>query len=183
MDCRLALIVALLAMGCAGASPAGPVAPGALSGGGLPFDGTRYSLYISGDSSKCGDVKSPQAGTSVTLTLTLQADATGWTATASSGTLALRLQKGTATVHIGLIPVTGSGTGVADDVGIPLQFLPAPPNGTRVTFGGTVPLSGEMPNSVFALGTFDGPMVFSRNGVTSTCPAGAVDWTLNIFRG
>jgi len=37
--------------------------------------------------------------------------------------------------------------------------------------------------SDFSHGTLDGTVVFSRNGVTSTCPAGAVGWTLNRLPG
>jgi len=51
--------------------------------------------------------------------------------------------------------------------------LPAIPNGTRVTFGATG--TEAIP--------FDGTVVFSRNGVTSTCPGGPVSWTLNRVRG
>jgi len=61
------------------------------------------------------------------------------------------------------------------------------PNGTRVTFGATgteaIPLTGLIAFQDFVTGTFDGTVVFSKNGVTSTCPGGAVGWTLNRVRG
>ena len=66
-----------------------------------------------------------------------------------------------------------------------LRGVTPSPSGTRIVLSDPVPLSGEIPSpqvSDFSHGQFGGVVVFSRNGVTSTCPAGAVGWSMNRLR-
>jgi hypothetical protein len=186
---RKALLAPLLiAAACGGGSPSAP--SGATLGGGIPFQvQTRYSLVMMGDSMRCGDVRSPQSGTAVTLDLMMQPDAMGWTATPaveSAGTMSLRFLQGSAPVASFQVSLTGTARGFADDQGMAIGTLSPAPNGTRVTFGATgteaVPFTGLIAFQDFVSGTFDGPVVFSRNGVTSTCPGGAVGWSFNRIR-
>ena len=179
---------ALLALSIAcGGSPAGPSDGSHATGAGIPFQATRYSLQILGDSNRCGDLKTPRAGTVVSLRVTMQPDASGWTATpenASTGTLSIHLIPGTVQVSADQTSLAGTTRGFADDAGISIGGQPAAPNGTRVMIGtGTeaVPHTGLLVFDIAANGTFVGPVTFSRDGVTSTCPAGAVTWQLSRF--
>jgi len=176
------LYPALLSMTvCGGGNPTSP----STTGGGLPFEAGRYSIELLGGSDQCGDIKIPQAGTGVSFVLTLRADATGWTGTTSSGALVMHFQPSTSSMGTPpvAIPLAGTASGFADD-----EAVTAPPgvgigpNGTRATFTSSVPFSGGIPSGLlpgFASGTINGPVVFSRNGVTATCPSGAVGWTMN----
>ena len=127
----------------------------------------------------------PRAGTVVSLRATLQPDASGWTATPenpSNGALSIRFTPGAVPVAAGQTSLAGSARGFADDAGISFGGQPSVPTGTRVTLGtGTdaVPHTGLLVLDIAANGTFDGPVTFSRDGVTSTCPAGAVTFQLN----
>lgn len=159
-------------------------------GGGLPFQGTRYSLQITGGSLECGDVKSPQAGTVVSVYMNLKPDATGWIATADNGTLTLRFEPGSNTAGFGQIALVGTARGSADDQGLaPTPGIPLQLTGTRVTFDdASIPFSGLLPAALvpgfedFGNGKFQGTVVFSRNGVIATCPAGAAGWLINRVR-
>jgi len=139
---------------------------------------------MAGDTTACGDNRSPRSGTAVALDLTMQPDAAGWTATpadASAGTLSLRFEQGPG-AQPPIVALIGTARGFANDQGIATGTQAPVPTGTRVTFGATgteaVPLSGGLAFQQFAQGTFTGTIVFSRNGLTSTCPAGTVAWTL-----
>ena len=117
----------------------------------------------------------------------MQPDASGWTATpenTSNGALSIRFTPGSVPVAVGQTSLAGTARGFADDAGISIGGQPSAPTGTRVTLGtGTdvIPHTGLLALDVTATGTFDGPLTFSRDGVTSTCPAGAVTWQLSRF--
>lgn len=183
MDFRNVLIAPLVIAAACGRSPASPSGTSGTTGGGLPFKSARYSLQVIGDSFRCGDVKSPQTGTTLWITFEMRPDPSGWTGTTADNALTLRFQpagSGTTPLSIGL---SGTARGSAEDEGIPLLPGGGPPrSGTRITLSDPVTLSGQMPSpqvSDFSLGRFDGTVVFSRNGVTSTCPADAVGWSMN----
>lgn len=172
----------LIAVACRG-TPAPPSPSGVPLGGGLPFEGTRYSLQIFGDSGRCGDVTPPVVGTSVGMFVTMTPDATGWTArpeTASAGTFTMRFEPGSAAIGPLQVPIAGSVNGFFDDAGLSGVV---PPNGTRFTAGAgaSVPLSGRSPFTSFATGTFDGIVTFSRDGRTVSCPPGGVSWSVSRF--
>jgi hypothetical protein len=178
---NVVLASTLVAAACGG-SPAAPSGASAAAGGGLPFHAGAYEIDFLGGSLECGDIKIPPAGTSISVRFDMRAETGGWTATATSGTLTLHFRPGAGTQPTS-VALAGTGNGFADDQGITLgPPLVIPPNGTRLTTDGAISLSGAMPPgfvSDFSHGTLDGPVVFSRNGVASTCPAGAVGWTLN----
>ena len=167
MDGRMLLVACCaLISGCGGT----PTAPE--SNGTLPFRPGAYMLDLIGDSVACGDVKNPQAGTAVTVRLNMEVASNRYVATSAQGGLVLRFS----------VALTGTATGSADDEGRTIGGLSIPPKGTRLTVSSSVPLSGEIPSpavSSFASGTLNGTVTFSRDGVSSTCPAGAVGWTLN----
>ena len=169
MKLRLAVLAPfLVAAACGGGSPAAP--SGGTLGGGIPFQvQTRYSRVMIGDSMRCGDIRTAQSGTIVTVDLTMQPDVMGWTATpeiASTGTMSLRFLQGSAPVAAFQVSLTGTARGFADDQGIAIATGPAVPNGTRVSFGPTgteaIPFTGLIAFQDFVAGTFDGTVLFSR---------------------
>ena len=181
---RLVIASALLLAACGGpsTSPTGVSAP---AGGGLPYQADRYRLQILGGSLACGDNKNPQAGTFVNLLVNMKPDATGWTATTEDGGFSLRLEPGSPATAFGPARLTGTARGAADDqVTLPLPTSP-PPSGTRMTIVDAIPVAAVLTALLvpgfadFTTGTFNGAVVFSRNGVTATCPAGAVGFTLS----
>jgi hypothetical protein len=173
----------LAAAACGGGTPSAPAA--VTLGGGIPFQvQTRYSLTVVGNTTACGDSRSPQSGTAVTLDLMMQPDATGWTAApaaSAAGTLSLRFEQGPG-AQSPLVALIGTARGFADDQGTAIGTQTPVSTGTRVTFGATgteaVPLSGGLALQQFAQGIFAGTIIFSRNGLTSTCPGGTVTWTM-----
>jgi len=183
----LAALVTLALGGCGGGSPAGP-SNVPVAAGGLPFSDGAYLVSFIGGSLECGDVKNPQAGTSVSITLQLRRDGSAWTGTAGNA-LTFQFQPGAAPAgppSPSAIGITGTARGSANDEGILLdpnrgQFF-VQPNGTRITFPDNTALSGSFPSPAlltFSQGRIDGTVTFSRNGVTSTCPPGIVGWTMN----
>jgi hypothetical protein len=105
---------------------------------------------MAGNTTACGDSRSPQSGTTVTLDLMMQPDATGWTATPaapSAGTLSLRFEQGPG-AQPSVVSLIGTARGFADDQGSATGTQAPAPTGTRVTFGATgteaVPLSGGL---------------------------------------
>lgn len=81
--------------------------------------------------------------------------------------------------------MTGTARGFADEAGLtPAPDVTIPPKGTRLSTTGTISLSGESFGLLCELsqGRLGGILVFSRNGVTSTCPASVVGWTMNRLR-
>ena len=150
-----------------------------------PLADGRFTLQIAGDSGLCQDIKNPPAGTVANVNLTATHDGETWIArgeTPADGTIEMRLSRTTMPVkgHVGLfdIPVAGSISGVANDATVVI-FPPGPTNRT-VTFNGQVPISGIFrPTPKFADGYYDGTLTFSKDGVSSTCPAGAAGWFLN----
>jgi hypothetical protein len=189
MKRRLVVLAAFLVAACGSGptspSPPSPTSPpSSTSGGGLPFHAARYVMDLSGDSHPCGDdIKVPQAGTTVSFILTLSADPTGWTGTTSGGGLTIHFQPSTNNSFPPFdIPMAGTASGFADDEApVPLPGIDVQPNGTRVTFPAGTSITGGFPTAgfPFSMGSFNGTVVFSRNGVTSTCPSGAVRWTMN----
>lgn len=105
--------------------------------------------------------------------------------TPADGTIEMRLSRTTMAVRansgpVGLlgIPVAGSISGIANDVTVVI-FPPGPTNRT-VTFNGLVTISGIVrPTPKFADGYSGGTLTFSKDGVSSTCPAGAAGWFLS----
>jgi len=183
----LAALVTIALGGCGGGSPAGP-SNGPVATGGLPFSDGAYVVSFVGGSVECGDVKNPQAGTSVSITLQLRRDGTAWTGT-SGNALTFHFEPGAVPAgppSPSAIGITGTARGSANDEGILLdpnrgQFN-TQPNGTRITFPDNTALSGSFPSPAlltFSQGRIDGTVTFSRNGVTSTCPPGIVGWTMN----
>jgi hypothetical protein len=177
-------LIVVLSIACVSACGSTTTSPSSMSGGGLPFQAGRYAMELLGGSDPCGDIKAPQAGTDVSFFLTLSADATGWTGRTASGALVWHFQSSTNSGSLPFaVPLAGTASGFADD-----EAAAAPPglgiqaNGTRVTFASAIAFSGGIPSAFlpgFSTGTINGPVVFSRNGVTSTCPSGAVGWTMN----
>lgn len=183
MHRRLAVPVAFLVTACGGGTTSPSTTP-SMSGGGLPFQAGRYVMELLGDSLACGDIKVPQAGTSVSFVLTLSADPSGWTGKTSTGALSVHFQSSTTNSFPPFaIPMTGTASGFADDEApLPLPGMTVQPNGTRVTFATGTSFTGGIPTASFpsfSMGSFTAPVVFSRDGVTSTCPPGVVGWTMN----
>jgi hypothetical protein len=174
----LLLACCVLLCGCGG-SPTAPETNGT-----LPFRSGAYLLDVIGDGFACGDVKNPQAGTAVTVGLNMDVSANQYVARSAQGGLVLRFQRTPTANSISpfSLGLTGTATGSADDEGRTLGGISIPPKGTRLTLSSSVPLSGELPSpalSHFAFGTLNGTVTFSRDGVSSTCPAAAAGWTLN----
>jgi hypothetical protein len=170
----------VLLAGCGAHSPSAPstTAPG----GGLPFQSALYELRIVGDPLRCtGDVL--RVGTLVSLAVNLTPDASGWTgrpADPANGTLVLTLRPGSLPSSPPRFQLGGAVQGFAIDAGTgPLPVR----TGRRLTFGSTAdavtPISGVTPGSVLAaVGPIEGPAAFTLEGLTTTCPAGAVLWSL-----
>ena len=173
------VIVALLCLAACGSpsSPSGTSDPG---GGGLPFQATRYFVEAFGLSIPCGDTRVPQVGTFARLAVNLTPDATGWTARSEDGAFTMRLENGG---EVGTtIQVRGTAQGAGDDQGFPL--VPIAPTGTRMTIANPIPITATMLAGLPAQfqiqtrGSFNGPVEFTRDGVTASCPTGAVSFNL-----
>jgi hypothetical protein len=165
---------AVVVAGCG--SPTAPEGTGP-----LPFKPAAYVIDFSGDTLACGDLKNPQAGTAVSVRLNMQTTSGRFIATSAPGAFRVQFEREPAANAVTL-RLTGTATGFADDEGFAGGTIGIPPNGPRMTVDPGVPLIGEIPSptvSDFALGRLNGPVVFSRGGVSSTCPAGTVSWTLN----
>ena len=177
-------IVALLGLAaCGGGNPTGPADPQP-AGGGLQFIESAYAVNFVGDSLACGDVKNPNTGLSVGIRMTLRRDATGWTANHATETAMLRFEPASTTPSpAGPAAIVGVARGSAQDEGVVFDpGFSVPANGTRITFADNAALSGAMQTPQLtdsSGGTINGTVSFSRDGVTSTCPAGAVRWTIS----
>jgi hypothetical protein len=154
-----------------------------------PLGVGNFILAILGDSSLCQDIKVPQAGTFVTVQLRAVHDGNVWigrAASAEDGDFEIRLARTNESVSarsgpIGArdVAVAGSLSGVATDS---YKYVPTwVPSGTSAVFGQPTTISGIVRHPFFRFG--DGlnlaALTFTRAGVSSTCPAGAVGWTLN----
>lgn len=182
MDVRKLLLTSSVVITACGGTPSAPGTAGA-----PPFRSGAYVIDFIGDSFACGDVKTPQAGTAATVRLTIETSGNRSIATATGGGLTLQLQRDQTVSRFSMfsVGVAGTANGFAADEGYAAGAISTPPSGTRLTIDPSVPLTGEMPSptvSDFALGALHGTVVFSRGGVTATCPAGAVSWTLNRLR-
>ena len=179
--CGFAVVTAMaLASACDSGSPAGP------SNAAPPLADGLYMLHLSGDSGRCNDIKNPPAGTVLALSLTATHDNSGmWIArgtTAADGTIEIRLAHTTqiTTAPSGPIAsgiaVAGSMSGGANDAG----FLPFHSSSTRTALVADQPITGVFRAiAKFADGYFGGAVTFSKDGVSSTCPAGAGGWRVN----
>ena len=172
------IIVALLGLAACG-GPSAPSGSSAPDGGGLPFQATRYFVEVFGLIVPCGDAP-PQVGTFTRFAVNLTPDSTGWTARSEDGGFTMRLENGG--LVGGDIQVRGTAQGAGDDQGFPL--VPIAPTGTRMTIPNPVPvaatLRADVPVAFQAItrGAFNGPVQFSRNGLTASCPAGSVSFDL-----
>jgi hypothetical protein len=147
-------------------------------------------MSLLGGTTECHDVQVPQAGTAVAFRIAGSHDATGaWIGRPTSsvdGNFEIRLAVSTGPVGSNAAPlrpfdivIRGTVTGFAIDS---YAYTPTSvPSGTTANFSSTFSISGiaRYPNFTFADGLGDSALVFSRNSVTATCPAGQVGWTLN----
>ncbi len=177
---RLAVIVIVLTSACGG-SPAAPSPPLPFSGRVALGDGRRL-LTIMGDSFKCGDVRLPQAGTSVVVDVMGATEGMGWTLRpldASGGSFEIHIERMLKSGVLGSVPLSGSARGYAIDSS--REFTPTP-TGTTLTFSesssGPISFTGQMPFGSLATGEFLSAITFSRNGATASCPPGAATWSL-----
>jgi len=180
------IVTAAVSMwGCGSSSPTGPSGQESPADF-LPFSESFYVIEFHGDSFQCGDAKSPQAGTVVASRVLLRREGSAWAAANGDGTLTLRMERTVGAPAVAGIRLTGTARGFADDEGAIFDpRFSIPPNGTRLAIADAVALSGAIPAGAltdFSQGTIDGPVTFSRAGVTSTCPARAVMWTMNRLR-
>jgi len=149
-----------------------------------------FILSLGGDSSLCQDIKIPLAGTFVTVQVRAVHDGGTWigrAASAEDGDFEIRLARATQPVsaHSGPmgprdVAVAGTLWGVATDS---YNYVPTwVPSGTSVVFDQTTTISGIVrfaSGARFGDGLDTAPVMFTRAGVSSTCPPGAVGWTLN----
>ncbi len=169
-------------MAACGGSPSAPTTTP------LPFEGRlalgdgRRFLTITGDSAACGDVRTPQSGTAVSVDVMGSTDSRGWMLRpfdGKGGSFEIHVERMLGTGMFGSVPLSGSARGYANDSSAE-PFLT--PTGTTVTFAatGSAPnqLTGQMPFGSLATGQFQATVTFSRDGVTSSCPPGAATWSL-----
>lgn len=181
------VLMAALAAATVSACGGDVAAPSAIS---APLGDGAFIVDLLGDSKRCDDIKSPQAGTGVTVLVSASHDGNGnWiarAADASGGNFEFRLARGSGTATAPSGPpgpldtaVIGSWSGSAVNS---FQIGPfagvIPP--TTASFGAGASVQGIMRSAArFADGFITSEMTFSRAGVSSTCPAGAVGWTIN----
>ena len=178
----LVTIVLLIASACGG----GPTSPSQAS---PPLADGNFILAFGGGSLECQDVKSPQAGTSVTVRVRAGHSGGTWIGRAASeedGDFEIRLMRTSEAVSmdgrpIGPldVPVAGTLVGIATDS---YRYTPTfVLSGTSAVFAATTPISGviQSPAGTLGNGVVSGPMTFSRAGVSATCPSRAVGWLLN----
>jgi hypothetical protein len=179
MSRSLAVIALVLVCACGG-PPSSPTAA-------LPFDGAvalgngRRSLTIAGDSDRCGD-RLPETGTAVNVDVMGSSDNMGWTIRpldAKGGNFEIRIERALTTAMFGAVALAGTARGYAVDSSTDFSHTPI---GTTLTFGAaaTSPahLTGSMSIGSLASGAFQDDLTFSRNGVSASCPAGTVMWSL-----
>lgn len=181
---KRAVLIALLGIASACGSPSSPSGTSDPGGGGLPFQATRYFLEVVGVTVPCGDARTPQAGTFVRFVVNLTPDSSGWTARSEDGGFTMRLEHGGQVTSVSDILVRGTAQGGAGDQGSPQLQPPFPPSGTRMTIASPIAIAATMPSVPAQLqlqtrGTFNGPVEFSRNGLTATCPSGSVSFTMS----
>jgi hypothetical protein len=179
---RLTVVALLATLACGSNAdwPSSPTQPFVFP----VFGGGTFLIALLGDSSLCGDIKNPQAGTMVSVAMAGSVVDGVWTGralTPDGGQFELRLVSSNtpppASAGLRAISVLGSATGTAID-----SFVYTPgfvPRGTAIRFGDRVELTGALRTATFASGHVDSPVTFTRNGVSSTCPVGAVEWTIN----
>lgn len=150
-------------------------APSGTTTGASPFPAGVWTAVLLGNQAVCGSTAASPLGPVIGFGITLTANGTGWTGTTSGGTLVMQFEAtGSA---LGLVTqVTGSASGFEDAENISVPGFPTVQNPMRATFTPAVPFSGTAttsPGNSF-LGTMNGPVVFTQNGVTTTCPPGSV---------
>jgi len=174
-------VIALVFICACGGPPSAPTAP-------LPFEGAtalgngRRSLTIAGDSDRCGDVRLPATDTAVNVDVLGSSDNAGWTIRpldATGGNFEIRIERALTGAMFGAVALTGSAHGYAVDSSTDFYHTPI---GTKLTFGtsdtSSIHLTGSMSIGSLASGAFQDDLTFSRNGVTASCPAGTVMWSL-----
>ena len=174
-----------LAMPACGSVPALPsTAPSTSTGAGTVFGEGTFVIDLIGDSKACGDIKIPQAGTAVSVAIAgsvVNGEWVGRAAVPEGGAFELRLrfdnQPPPPSAGPNALSVAGTFSGTAVDSYVYLPGLVL--RGTSAVFGSGAQLDGALQWQTFAKGTVAGNMAFTRNGVTSTCPPGAVGWTIN----
>ncbi len=179
--CRRILILAAVFAGACGSSPAAPT-PSVPVSSGVALGTGRRNLTFIGDSFKCGDVRNPQSGTTITVDVMVTSEGMASMLRAvdtDGGSFEIRIERAPGTGMFGAIPLTGSARGYAIDS---LDDDVHTPTGTKLTFDPSgappVPLTGLSPFSSFATGTLQGAIEFSRNGMVSSCPPGTTSWSL-----
>src|SRR5262245_42655002 len=182
------------AIACGGGSASSPMQPSPAAT--APLGDGRFLLELLGGSFECDDFKVPQAGTHIMFTIAATHDGGTWighAATADSGSFELRLGRSAepnpssgSSIPLGPfdIPVVGTLTGIATDSYLPLPGYvlsgTSPVFGERTDVFGAVHTAGAIAGTiVYADGRTRSPMTFTRNAVSSTCPAGQVGWILN----
>jgi hypothetical protein len=175
--CGILTFTVLLFAGCGGSSPTSP----SLATPPLP-DGTFLMEWV-GDSYQCQDIRVPNAGTSVSVLMAGTHDASGtWIAhplSSDGGNVEIRMTRSGPTTSAGDFPVAGTWSGNAID-----SFVFAPsyiPYGSNLAFGDSAPFTGSASARFVSAGGYSStPLVFTRNGLSATCPAAAVEWSLNV---
>jgi hypothetical protein len=179
---RSLAVIALVFVCACGGPPSAPTAP-------LPFQGAvalgngRRSLTIVGDSDRCGDTRLPDTATpSVNVDVMGSSDNSGWTLRpldATGGNFEIRIERALTSAMFGAVALTGSAQGYAVDSSTDFYHTPM---GTTLTFGASdtsaIHLTGSMSIGSLASGAFQDELTFSRNGVSASCPAGTVMWSL-----
>jgi hypothetical protein len=178
---RRILIVAAVLAGACGSNPAAPT-PSVPVASGVALGTGRRNLSIVGDSLKCGDVRTPQSGTTITVDVMVTTEGMASMLRAVEtvgGSFEIRIERAPGSGMFGAIPLTGSARGYAIDS---LDDEVHTPTGTKLTFDPAgappVPLTGLSPFTSFATGTLQGAVEFSRNGIVSSCPPASTSWSL-----
>lgn len=179
--CRgIAILAAALTAAC-GSAPAAPT-PSVPVSSSLALGTGRRSLTLTGDSIKCGDVRTPQSGTAINVDVILTSEGMASMLRAvdpGGGRFEIRIERAPGAGMFGVIPLSGSARGYAIDS---LNDAVHTPTGTRLTFDPAgappVPLTGLSPFTSFATGTLQGTVEFSRDGLVSSCPPGSTTWSL-----
>lgn len=159
-----------------------PTSPSSSSSSPAPLGDGRFTLSITGDSGRCQDIKNPNVGTNIQLSLVGTHDGSTWIgrgATPQDGSIELRLAYTQQVTPAPSGPAGTSGSYVAGTMSGSASDTVTLSNRT-VTIVDDTTISGVFrPLPRFADGYTAGAVTFSRDGVTSTCPAGASTWFIS----
>lgn len=166
------VLATAMSLAC-GSSPTSP------SASPPPLGDGRFTLSITGDSSACQDIKNPNVGTRIQLSLVGTHDGSTWIgrgATPEDGSIELRLAYTQQVTSAPSGPAAASGSYVAGTMSGSASDTGTPSN-RAATIADHTTISGVFrPLPRFADGYTAGAVTFSRDDVTSTCPAGASSW-------